>query len=59
VVEADPTMLYEGRHKYTVALRQWSKAVKEDVYPGWGNKIDLIGLKPWDQVAEREWEEDE
>lgn len=57
VIGPTPTALAEGEHKYRTALNTWAKCVKSDVYPGFPEKVTLLGLKPWDEVMEREFDE--
>jgi hypothetical protein len=58
-VQPDPTCLYEGRHKYKRAMRQWAKCVESGEYPGYGNEIYYASLPKWDQVAEQEMNDDD
>jgi hypothetical protein len=58
VIEPNATALFEGRFKYRKALNTWAKCVKSGVYPGFEQKIQPLGLMPWDEVAERESDEE-
>ena len=59
VIELDPTALFEGRWKYRSALKTWAKCLETGIYPGFPQRVDSLGLKPWDCVAEREADREE
>ncbi len=58
VIELSATALYEGRYKYRKALDHWAGCVKNKVYPGYPPVVTTLGLKPWDEVSERDFDQE-